>query len=465
MSMASFWAQLRGARKSQGRKSQGGDGAEKENLENLKPDNSKAIAENAQSSNLAAERGLGKQQPQANVIADKQAAEKVPAKAEKPVQKLGGALREPEKTVEEEPGFHTATVQYKSIRTNFKVRTHLSYSKAIGSGAYGIVAKLEDTATGKAMAVKKVSRAFDDLADGKRILREVRLLRFFNHDNIVRLLDMYTPGGPDFEDIYMATEIMEMDLTRVIRSSEPLLEDHHRWMTYQILLGVLYIHSAGVVHRDLKPSNILVNRDCSVKICDFGLSRGSVKGTGIAGEERGTTSKMTEYVVTRYYRAPEVVLLASEYGPAIDVWSVGCILCEMIGRKPVFKGKDHLDQIDQIIDVMGSPTEEDMAWLKQSPSACRFVARFAGRPGKPWSRLYPEASGNAIGAITSMLRFDPGRRLLTAECLRLPYYSEVWRQEDEVVACETIDWSFDHFTPTRKLLQERIAAEVAALQN
>jgi len=355
--MANFWAKW-GSRKS-GRKSQGGHVTTVIEKENQDPPNSEAQAALGESAGtVTSDCYFGSKQ---DVVSSTQLLS-TKAQTGKPAVMSGAE--------QEEAGFCTVNVQYKSTRTDFKVRTHLAMVKGIGSGAYGVVAKLEDPATGKGMAVKKITRAFDDLADGKRILREVTLLRYFKHDNIVGLVDMYMPGGLDFEDIYIATELMEMDLTRVIRSGEPLLEDHHRWITYQTLLGVLYIHSAGVVHRDLKPSNILVNRDCSVKICDFGLSRGyepAVSQKGARDVSAPIGQKMTEYVVTRYYRAPEVVLLASEYGPPIDVWSVGCILCELIGRKPVFKGKDHLDQIEQIISVMGSPQEEDISWLKSSP--------------------------------------------------------------------------------------------------
>ncbi len=123
----------------------------------------------------------------------------------------------------------------------------------------------------------------------------------------------------------------------------------------QILRGLKYLHSANVIHRDLKPSNILVNKNCDLKICDFGLAR------GFRSQDQEDPN-LTDYVVTRWYRAPEVVLLASEYTKAIDVWSVGCILCELVGRKALFTGKDHLDQIKKIIEIIGMPGEEDLHW-------------------------------------------------------------------------------------------------------
>merc|ERR1719498_1455907 len=257
-----------------------------------------------------------------------------------------------------------------------KVPANLDLIKKVGSGAYGVVASFQDQQTGNKLAVKKITDAFHDLVDGKRILREIKLMRHFNHDNVICILDLYPPDSPDFDDIYIVQDLMETDLHRVIYSKQVLNEEHHQYFSYQILRGLLYMHSANVVHRDLKPSNILVNKNCDLKICDFGLAR----GLGVDEED----ATLTDYVVTRWYRAPEVVLLASEYTKSIDVWSVGCILCELIGRKPIFTGKDHLDQIKKILQVLGTPTEKDMAWLPGNGPARKFIEKQIPKcPKKP----------------------------------------------------------------------------------
>jgi len=159
-------------------------------------------------------------------------------------------------------------------KVKMKIPAHLELIKKVGSGAYGTVASFQDPANGSKIAVKKITDAFHDLVDGKRILREVKLLRFMKHDNISCILDLYPPDSPDFDDIYIVTDLMETDLHRVIYSKQVLNEEHHQYFSYQILRGLLYMHSANVVHRDLKPSNILVNKNCDLKICDFGLARG-----------------------------------------------------------------------------------------------------------------------------------------------------------------------------------------------
>jgi mitogen-activated protein kinase 1/3 len=300
--------------------------------------------------------------------------------------------------------------------------------------------------------VKKITKAFDDLVDGKRILREVKLLRQFGHDNIIRILDMYPPPSPDFEDIYIVTDLMETDLHRVIYSKQPLTEEHHCYFVHQILRGLIYLHSASVVHRDLKPSNLLVNKNCDLKICDFGLAR-------VLTTREEDTRGRTDYVVTRWYRAPEVVLLASEYTVSIDVWAVGCILCELIGRKPIFTGKDHLDQIKKIIQVIGTPTEADLDWLPSRGPARSFLKKVPAATKQPWSTIYPKASATAIEAIEKMVEFSPTKRVEVTASLCLPYFETLHMPDDEPVADQAVEWDFDKFTPTKRLLQNYIYAE------
>merc|ERR1719387_2102771 len=221
------------------------------------------------------------------------------------------------------------------------------------------------------------------------------------------------------------SDLMETDLHRVIYSKQVLNDEHTQYFTYQILRGLLYLHSANVVHRDLKPSNILVNKNCDLKICDFGLAR----GLGVDEED----ATLTDYVVTRWYRAPEVVLLASEYTKSIDVWSVGCILCELIGRKPIFTGKDHLDQIKKILSVLGTPSEDDLKWLPARSPARAFIKKVPVSTKQDWKTIYPKASDSACEAIDKMLTFDPTVRLEVNTCLRLTYFESLHMEDDEPI--------------------------------
>ncbi len=234
-------------------------------------------------------------------------------------------------TKQEVKDLGTTKHSFVAAGTTFTVPKRYEYIKVIGQGAYGVVCAAFDRIKNKKVAIKKVPNAFADLIDAKRIVREIKLLKFYEHDNIISLLDVMKPEGKtNFEDIYFVNDLMETDLHRVIYSHQDLTDDHIQYFIYQVLRGVLYIHSSAVIHRDLKPSNLLLNKNCDLKICDFGLARGL--------ETAGPESILTEYVVTRWYRAPEVILNASNYTKAIDIWSVGCIMAELLGRTPLFPG-------------------------------------------------------------------------------------------------------------------------------
>lgn len=204
------------------------------------------------------------------------------------------------------------------------------------------------------MAIKKITSAFAQATSAKRTLRELRLLKHFQgHRNIAAVLTVERPPAIEsFTDLYVVLEWMESDLHRIIHSPQPLTEEHVRYFLFQLLNGLAYIHSANVLHRDIKPSNLLINGDCLLKICDFGMAR------PMASTPQQHSSFMTAYVATRWYRAPEVMLSFHRYTRAIDVWSVGCILAEMLGRRFLFPGKNFLNQIELILRLLGTPSEE-----------------------------------------------------------------------------------------------------------
>merc|ERR1712137_913664 len=151
---------------------------------------------------------------------------------------------------------------------------------------------------------------------------------------------------------------MEADLHRIVRSSQPLSDEHFQFFIWQILKGLKYMHSANVIHRDLKPGNILVNSDCDLKICDFGLARARFS-------DSEWVCPMTEYVCTRWYRAPEVLCSWADYSGAIDVWSIGCILVEMLIRRPLFCGRNTQHQLDLIINHLGTPNVDELMGFTQ----------------------------------------------------------------------------------------------------
>lgn len=248
----------------------------------------------------------------------------------------------------------------------------------IGRGAYGIVCSMLNSETNEVVAIKKIANAFDNHMDAKRTLREIKLLRHLDHENVIAIRDVIPPAvRRDFTDVYIATELMDTDLHQIIRSNQSLSEEHCQYFLYQILRGLKYIHSANVIHRDLKPSNLLLNANCDLKICDFGLARPTAEN-----------EYMTEYVVTRWYRAPELLLNSSDYSAAIDVWSVGCIFMELMNRKPLFPGKDHVHQMRLLTELLGTPTESDLGFVRNE-DAKRYIRQLSQFPRQPLARVFP----------------------------------------------------------------------------
>ncbi|EKF37989.1 mitogen-activated protein kinase, putative,protein kinase, putative, partial [Trypanosoma cruzi marinkellei] len=257
----------------------------------------------------------------------------------------------------------------------------------VGRGAYGIVCSAVDTATGDTVAVKKISNIFGDVVDGKRILREVKLLGFLKHPNLLSLKDLYRPSDPGFSDVYIVTELMSSDLQTILRSkSVKLAEVHCQYFTYQLLCALRYIHSANVIHRDLKPANILTNSECDLKLCDFGLARGG-------------GPKMTHYVVTRWYRPPELLLLSDEYDGAVDLWGLACLAVEMFTRKPLFPGRDYIHQLNLITDLLGLPDiVRDLSQIR-SPEAISYVRSLPVKERRPLESVCPEVRERYMASI------------------------------------------------------------------
>ncbi|OII74270.1 uncharacterized protein cubi_01114 [Cryptosporidium ubiquitum] len=358
----------------------------------------------------------------------------------------------------------------------YVVPEHYKFIKKVGSGAYGCVVSFYDKSKGSYIAVKKIFDAFQDLIDAKRILREIKLLRQLHHENILGIIDLLPPDSPNFEDIYIVTQLMETDLHRVIYSKQTLTNEHIQYFMYQILRGLSYLHKVNIIHRDLKPSNILVNLSCDLKICDFGLARGNVCDIDKSKDE------LTDYVVTRWYRAPEIILCVNRYDKAVDIWSAGCIFAELIKRSALFAGHDHLDQLKAIISCLGTPSKDDLdSWLPYNGStenARKYLDTLPNYKGRHISTLFPGFDcPEAIELIEKMLSFNPRKRITADEALSHPYFNGInvnseynspkssniggVKFSSNSGTTNSIDWSFDNFEPTKRLLQNKVYEEIA----
>ncbi|KAJ8257742.1 hypothetical protein GJAV_G00189180 [Gymnothorax javanicus] len=331
-----------------------------------------------------------------------------------------------------EPRFHREEIN----STVWEVPTKYRCLKQIGTGAYGTVCSSINDKTKEKVAIKKLHRPFQSEIFAKRAYRELRLLKHMKHENVIGLLDVFTPASDyeDFQDFYLVMPYMYTDLSKV---RMPLSEDRVQFLVYQMLCGLKYIHDAGIIHRDLKPSNLAVNQDCELKILDFGLARQA-------------DAEMTGYVVTRWYRAPEVILNWMHYTQTVDIWSVGCIMGEMINGKTLFKGKDYMDQLTQILKVTGVPGPEFIHKL-DSQEARSYVRNLPHYPRKDFTTLFPKASLQAVDLLEKMLVLDAEARLTAEAGLTHPYFDSLRDPEDTPEAqpyddsCDTATLSIEEW--------------------
>jgi len=300
----------------------------------------------------------------------------------------------------------------------------------LGKGAYGIVWKAIDKKTRETVALKKIFDAFQNATDAQRTFREIMFLQeLHGHENIIKLLNVLKADND--RDIYLVFEHMETDLHAVIRAN--ILEDIHKQYTmYQLLKALKYMHSANVLHRDMKPSNLLLNSECLVKVADFGLAR------SIASFENVNVANpvLTDYVATRWYRAPEILLGSNKYTKGVDMWSIGCILGELLGGKPMFPGTSTMNQLDRIIEVTGRPNAEDIEAIR-SPFAATMLESLPPSNPRSLSDMYPNASAEALDLLRKLLQFNPIKRITAEEALAHPFVAQFHNPTDEPV-CDRI---------------------------
>jgi mitogen-activated protein kinase 1/3 len=330
--------------------------------------------------------------------------------------------------------------------------TNLAY---IGEGAYGMVVSAFDHVSQTKVAIKKIS-PFEHQTYCQRTLREIKILTRFKHENIINIQDIIRSVTIDeMKDIYIVQCLMETDMYKLLKTQK-LSNDHICYFLYQILRGLKYIHSANVLHRDLKPSNLLLNTTCDLKICDFGLAR-------VADPNHDHTGFLTEYVATRWYRAPEIMLNSKGYSKAIDVWSVGCILAEMLSNKPLFPGKHYLDQLNLILGVLGSPSQEDLNCIIND-KARGYLQSLPPKVKVPWNKLYPSADPKALDLLDKMLTFNPHKRIDVEMALAHPYLEQYYDPSDEPVAMEPFTFETELDDLPKERLKQLIFDETNLLR-
>lgn len=310
----------------------------------------------------------------------------------------------------------------KHVRRRFDINTRL------GKGAYGIVWQAHEKRSGTTVALKKCFDAFRNATDAQRTYREIMYLqKLAGHENIIRL--RHVIRAENDRDIYLTFDHMETDLHAVIRAN--ILEEiHKKYVLYQLLKALKFMHSGELLHRDIKPSNLLLNSDCHVKLCDFGLCRSVAE---VYHHNEGPSPVLTDYVATRWYRAPEILLGSTHYTKGVDMWAVGCILGEMLQSRPLFPGASTMNQLEKIVQVCGTPDQRSLESMR-SPFAETMLNSISTSTRKiQFAEIFPGVSRDAIGLLEMCLNFNPQKRCTAEQALAHPYVAEFHNPDEEPI--------------------------------
>ncbi|KAK4456008.1 kinase-like domain-containing protein [Podospora aff. communis PSN243] len=291
----------------------------------------------------------------------------------------------------------------------------------IEEGAYGWVARASEQSTGKIVALKRLKIDPKDRS-GLPVtgLREIQILKDCDHRNVVKLQEVVVGDDTSkIESIFLVLEFVEHDLKSILEDMpEPFLASEVKTLLLQLASGVSYLHDNWILHRDLKTSNLLLNNRGQLKIADFGMAR-------YVGDP--PPPKLTQLVVTLWYRAPELLLGATRYGRAIDMWSIGCIFGELLTREPLLQGKNEVDELQQIFELCGLPTEETWPSFRRLPNAraLRLPAKAPGAvTGSAVRARFPLLTGAGVSLLNSLLALDPDKRPSAREVLAHEYFRQ-----------------------------------------
>ena len=281
----------------------------------------------------------------------------------------------------------------------------------VGEGAYGIVYKCKNKETGKYVAIKKFKEVGDELVK-KTMKRELKMLQRLHHPNVVEFQDAFRRKG----NLFLVFEFVDKNLLELLQEHPNGLDPNLiRHLIYQLCKSIKYLHEQNIIHRDIKPENLLITDKMESKLCDFGFAR-------LVSE---TNEKLTDYVATRWYRAPELLLSQGNYGKEVDYWAIGCIMGELVDGNPLFPGENELDQIHCIQKVLGNLTDKQEEMFYNNPIFNGKSLLNVTKPETLEKRYMGKFSKKAISFMKGLLALDPKKRLNGNTVFKHAYFEKL----------------------------------------
>ena len=281
----------------------------------------------------------------------------------------------------------------------------------VGEGAYGIVYKCKNKETGKYVAIKKFKEVGDELVK-KTMKRELKMLQRLHHPNVVEFQDAFRRKG----NLFLVFEFVDKNLLELLQEHPNGLDPNLiRHLIYQLCKSIKYLHDQNIIHRDIKPENLLITDKMESKLCDFGFAR-------LVSE---TNEKLTDYVATRWYRAPELLLSQGNYGKEVDYWAIGCIMGELVDGNPLFPGENELDQLHCIQKVLGNLTDKQEEMFYSNPIFNGKNLLNVSKPETLEKRYMGKFSKKAISFMKGLLALDPKKRLNGNTVFKHAYFEKL----------------------------------------
>ncbi|EGT58108.1 CBN-SMA-5 protein [Caenorhabditis brenneri] len=314
----------------------------------------------------------------------------------------------------------------------------------IGSGAFGIVCEAVETSSDYKVAIKKVAHASATPTLARRTLREIRVLRYIDHPNIVTLRDIFRTQGPLGIDVFLVMDLMQNNLHHIIYGNEEPLDEYYiNQFLGQLLRGLEYLHVASIAHRDLKPSNLLVNQDGTLRIADFGMAKFTDNSSKKHDDEEHCYY-MTQHVATLPYRAPELLFVLPEHSTAVDMWAVGCIFGEMVTRNELLPGRSVPGQIKMLLTMLGHPPQHVIDEIRCDRTR-KVIQDYRSKADAEWDDImYCKARGDnqivrghcdTIDFVKQLFQYDATKRISIQEALKHPYIQRVVEPMDAQKKC------------------------------